>query len=108
MVASVVGVGGGLAMPCPVRGCGFPKDPCPWHPPVHGYADPARRVSADTRRANVLDRLKAQEWVSGPDLCHPDVGGSEGLRRLRELRAAGYAIEKRKRMESDAYEYRLR
>lgn len=37
----------------------------------------------------------ANEWVNGPALCHPDVGGSEGLRRLRELRADGYIIEMR-------------
>lgn len=34
-------------------------------------------------------------WVDGHDLCGPTVGGSEGLRRLRDLRAEGVEIEKR-------------
>lgn len=34
-------------------------------------------------------------WVDGWVLCHPAIGGSEGLRRLRELRAAGQPIEMR-------------
>ena len=34
-------------------------------------------------------------WVDGWVLCHPAIGGSEGLRRLRELRADGQPIEMR-------------
>lgn len=34
-------------------------------------------------------------WVDGWVLCHPGIGGSEGLRRLRELRAEGQPIEMR-------------
>lgn len=34
-------------------------------------------------------------WVDGHVLCRPDLGGSEGLRRLRELRGDGHEIEKR-------------
>lgn len=34
-------------------------------------------------------------WVDGHVLCHPALGGSEGLRRVRELRADGVDIEKR-------------
>lgn len=34
-------------------------------------------------------------WVDGHVLCRPQVGGSEGLRRLRELRADGIEIEQR-------------
>ncbi len=35
-------------------------------------------------------------WVDGPVLASGAIGGSEGLRRLRELRAAGWPIEDRK------------
>lgn len=34
-------------------------------------------------------------WVDGWALCHPAIGGSEGLRRVRELRALGHEIEMR-------------
>lgn len=34
-------------------------------------------------------------WINGWVLCHPALGGSEGLRRLRQLRAEGHNIEKR-------------
>jgi len=49
----------------------------------------------DTARARVLAALVTRlgKWVPAADLTHPDVGGSEGLRRLRELRAAGCQIE---------------
>ena len=49
------------------------------------------------RKAQVLKVLQNAEgtWVGGPSLCNQAVGGSEGLRRLRELRALGYAIDKK-------------
>jgi hypothetical protein len=34
-------------------------------------------------------------WVDGPSITTPAVGGSEGLRRLRELREDGVEIEVR-------------
>jgi hypothetical protein len=34
-------------------------------------------------------------WVDGWLLTHPAIGGSEGLRRLRELRAQGERVEMR-------------
>lgn len=34
-------------------------------------------------------------WVDGYALCSPGLGGSEALRRLRELRADGHDIEMR-------------
>lgn len=34
-------------------------------------------------------------WVDGYALCSPGLGGSEALRRLRELRALGHEIEMR-------------
>ena len=46
-------------------------------------------------------------WTPGYDLAHPAVGGSEGLRRLRQLKKMGYAYEKRRMEGSTAYEYRL-
>jgi hypothetical protein len=63
------------------------------------------------RREKVLAYLlqKHGQWVSGYELTHPLVGGSEGLRRLREIRASGVThIEMRKRVYGDAYEYRIK
>lgn len=36
------------------------------------------------------------EYVGGPALSNVACGGSEGLRRLRQLRSEGYIIEKKK------------
>jgi hypothetical protein len=55
----------------------------------------------------VLDLLKQEEWVSTAAICTPEVGGSEGTRRLRELRARGFAISKRKKFGSTQFEYHL-
>ncbi len=65
--------------------------------------------SLSTARQRVLDVLiRANgEWVPGFILTRMETGGSEGLRRLRELKAAGYLIEKRVRPNSNAREYRL-
>jgi hypothetical protein len=64
-----------------------------------------------TRKQEVLDRLAAArgDWVNGSELATAEVGGSEGLKRLRELRAEGYAIEKRSHPDPDreVYQYRL-
>lgn len=64
-----------------------------------------------TRKERVLDTLADGEWHDGYDLCHPGVGGSEGLRRVRELRAEGYSILKRLKPDrpegSMVYQYRL-
>lgn len=35
------------------------------------------------------------KWINGHVLCRPSIGGSEGLRRLRELREQGVDIELR-------------
>lgn len=65
----------------------------------------------ETRKAEVLDKLRAHEgvWVSGSLLATMSCGGSEGLRRLRELRADnGWPIERRRDPESETmFEYRL-
>jgi|TARA_R110002167_G_scaffold346874_1_gene557671 hypothetical protein len=61
------------------------------------------------RKAQVLKVLQNAEgdWVGGPALCNQAVGGSEGLRRLRELRALGYNIEKIKFPKQNYFSYRL-
>lgn len=60
-----------------------------------------------TARERVLAILKSRRWTPGFTLTTPAAGGSEGLRRLRELRAQGYDIKRRKIEGSTAYEYRL-
>jgi biotin operon repressor len=73
------------------------------------YEDESRKVSAQSRRAHVLEKLVRAEgaWVPGPDLAGPESGGSEGLRRVRELRTKGWKIETRRMKGRDAWEYRL-
>lgn len=73
--------------------------------PIVGRDDPpssqlaARRVHPTTskRRAQVLAALQAAKggWVPGDALHTAEVGGSEGLRRLRELANDGWRINKR-------------
>lgn len=46
-------------------------------------------------------------WVPGHLLTSPAVGGTEGLRRLRELRNSGVRIEMKKIEGSSAYQYRI-
>jgi hypothetical protein len=64
-----------------------------------------------TRAEQVLQRLRKANgsWVDGPDLANEEVGGSEGLKRLRELRDAGHDIRKRKHPDPtrDIWQYRL-
>jgi hypothetical protein len=69
-------------------------------------------LSDKTRKEQVLARLQAHigEWVDGPDLANEEVGGSEGLKRLRELRMEdGYEIEKRQHPDPtrSVWQYRL-
>lgn len=68
-------------------------------------------LSHMTRKEQVLDLLKRNlnEWVNGTELATEVVGGSEGLKRLRELRAEGYLIERRKHPSPgrEIYQYRL-
>jgi hypothetical protein len=67
--------------------------------------------SSQTRREQVLTRLRASfgDWVDGPELANAKVGGSEGLKRLRELRAEGHVIEMRRHPSIDRaiWQYRL-
>jgi len=46
-----------------------------------------------TRRERVLKVLNDHKWHAANELTRGNTGGSEGLRRLRELRAEGYRIE---------------
>ena len=64
-----------------------------------------------TRRELVLQLLQrhTNEWVDGTRIASAEVGGSEGLKRLRELRQAGYDIRMRKHPDPrrDIFQYRL-
>lgn len=73
------------------------------------YEDPSRNTLTQTRRENVLQALlrHPRAWIPGPDLAAAHVGGSEALRRLRELRAQGWRIEGRRMVNRDAWEYRI-
>lgn len=55
-----------------------------------------------TRKDKVLDVLRTSYVIASA--MH---GGSEGLRRLRELREDGYSIDRRPMKGSEAFEYRL-
>lgn len=57
-----------------------------------------------TRKDQVLTFLRdhRNQWVDGPDLATEKVGGSEGLRRLRELRTSGdHDIRERRHPDPD-------
>lgn len=72
-------------------------------------------LSDQTRAQQVLNylRIRKAEWVDGPALANEAVGGSEGLRRLREQRdrlaAEGLRVERRKHPDParDIWQYRL-
>lgn len=68
-------------------------------------------LSPQTRKAQVLRYLEqhADQWVDGPDLANAQVGGSEGLKRVRELRADGHRIITRPHpnRSRDVFQYRL-
>lgn len=71
--------------------------------------------SSLTRKEQVHNRLMeaSPEWVDGPELANEACGGSEGLKRLRELRsevpATGWSVESRKHPdpERDIWQYRI-
>lgn len=65
-----------------------------------------------TRKGQVLAYLRERrnQWVNGPDLATEAVGGSEGLRRLRELRLSGeHDIRERRHPDTqrDIWQYML-
>lgn len=53
--------------------------------------------------------MNKNQWVNGPEISNEVVGGSEGLRRLRELIEDGHPIESRRhpQAERDIWQYRL-
>jgi hypothetical protein len=62
-----------------------------------------------TRKERVYSYLKSQrKYVPGYELTKPEIGGTEGLRRLRELRAEGIDIISRKNPETGSYEYKIK
>lgn len=64
-----------------------------------------------TRREQVLARLQEAkgDWVDGTDLATAEVGGTEGLKRLRELRLEGHDIRMQRHPDPsrDIFQYRL-
>ena len=50
-----------------------------------------------TREQRVLNllKLRANQWIDSADFNHPAIGGEDGKRRMRSLRAKGHVIEKR-------------
>ena len=67
--------------------------------------DTDRNVSLETRRNNVLNLLGDGKWHLTAEINSPEVGGTEGTRRLRELRQMGHEIMKRKHAGHDDFEY---
>jgi len=72
------------------------------------------QVSTKTRRARVWRMLLDGKWHTTMDINDVAVGGSEGCRRLRELRGEcsrgklpGVILKRRVRGKSTQYEYRL-
>jgi hypothetical protein len=64
-----------------------------------------------TRKEQVLAALKSRpgEWFDTAALSNETVGGSEGIKRLRELKRDGWLIQMRKSpvQGSDQFQYRL-
>jgi hypothetical protein len=61
-----------------------------------------------TRKETVHKYLKKnRKYIPGHELTRPEVGGTEGLRRVRELRADGINIITRKNPETGQWEYKL-
>lgn len=66
--------------------------------------------ASESRRENVYNLLAAGGWHNTVAINSPEVGGSEGTRRLREIRRdlpTWSTIEKRKAQGSTTWEYRL-
>ena len=74
--------------------------------PPAATAAPHKAPRLGTARGRVLALLDDLQWHTAQAITDPAVGGSEGLRRMRELRARGYSIDKR-RATAGVWEYRL-
>lgn len=77
---------------------------------LHALVQAAQHGTGPLRYANgEITTLVEDGWIDGWVLCHPSIGGTEGLRRLRELRAAGHDIERRRHPngDRDTNQYRL-
>ena len=110
---------GSRVPPAPVRPPDGPRPGTDSRPPVVGNGDPwTSHVAAElieptrgTRKHAVLTLLREAQggWVNGSEIATQEVGGSEGLRRLRELREAdGWVIERRPAPGmSTSWQYRL-
>jgi hypothetical protein len=70
------------------------------------YTDDRERLSQSKTRVLYTLLEAAGGWVPNHQLCLPSIGGIEGTRRLRELRASGYPIEK-KYVSEGTWAYRL-
>lgn len=71
---------------------------------VHNALKSARRGKLTVNGKHVQT---SAGWVPGHLLTDPSVGGTEGLRRLRELRDSGVLIEMKRIEGSSAYQYRI-
>ena len=61
-----------------------------------------------TAYKRVLALMSDGNWHDGHEITHPNIGGSEGKRRLREMKAKGYQYEKRRKESSQGtFQYRL-
>jgi hypothetical protein len=61
-----------------------------------------------TRKEAVLHYMKRnRRYIPGSDLTTDEVGGKQGLRRLRELRADGQNIITRRNPDTGTFEYKL-
>lgn len=81
----------------PDRGVAVPQNASNGHSsPVSGRCLAVLKVLSDGRYH------KTSEFLG------PNVGGSEGLRRLRELRAKGFQIERKKIAGRSSWMYRLK
>tara|TARA_Y100001963_G_C6728722_1_gene422764 strand:- start:180 stop:452 length:273 start_codon:yes stop_codon:yes gene_type:complete len=75
---------------------------------MDGYSLPDDKKRLKSNRERVMRLMLDLKWHSANEICQPEIGGREGLRRLRELRKQGYVVSKRRVKEAGgAYEYRI-
>ena len=71
------------------------------------YNPSDRIIDLETRRKAVLDLLSDGQKHKTSEISSPETGGTDGTRRLRELRAEGHNICKEKDAETDQWLYWL-